>query len=242
MFPGKGKAPVTTGVLAHARRLERGNGTERTMFFSDAVFAIAMTLLALDLKLPDLPADITRDGFNQMLLDRIPSLAAFILSFVIVGRTWLTHHRRFNGINAYDGKLQVGNLWMLFFVVFLPVPTSMLFQGGPETPWPPVLYAFTVAGLVLTGSWTWRHAYSAGLMHEWVDEPLYRLILHGADPVWVVFVLSIPVAFVDPEWAMYAWILLWPVSVVHGKLGMAKFVRADEGVLPAGSGNAGQGS
>ncbi|MDJ0312216.1 hypothetical protein [Arthrobacter sp. H35-D1] len=83
-----------------------------------------------------------------------------------------------------------------------------------------------MAGLMLAGSWTWQHAHNAGLLHEWVDEPLYRLVLHGTDPVWVIFLLSIPVAFVDPVWAMYGWILIWPLSVVQGKWRMRQFVRA----------------
>ena len=225
-FAQHAKEPAAAGALAHARRLQHGAQTERTTFFSDAVFAIAMTLLALDLKLPELPADITRHGFDQVLLGRVPSLAAFVLSFVLVGRLWLTHHRRFSAIMAYDGKLQVGNLWLLFFVVFLPVPTSMLFREAADSPWPPILYAVTVAGLMLAGSWTWHHAWKAGLLHDWVDAPLCRLVLHGTDPVWAIFVLSIPVAFLDPVWAMYGWILIWPVSVVHGKWRMRQFVSA----------------
>jgi uncharacterized membrane protein len=177
-----------------------------------------------------------------MLVDRTPVLAAFTLSFVLVARICLTHHRRFNGISSYDNKLQVGNLWMLFFVVFLPVPTSLLFQDGSITPWPPVIYALTVAGLVLAGSWTWRHAYRTGLMHKWVDGPLYRLVLHGSDPVWSVFLLSIPVAFVNPSWAMYSWILIWPASVVHGRWQMALFVQAANREHGAGSGNPTQGT
>ncbi|WP_186759571.1 TMEM175 family protein [Arthrobacter alpinus] len=118
----------------HAGRLDRGRETERTMFFSDAVFAIAMTLLALDLRLSDLPADITVRGFESVLVDRVPALAAFALSFVLVGWTWINHHRRFNAIVSYDNRLQVINLLILFFVVFLPGPTTILFADVPSTP------------------------------------------------------------------------------------------------------------
>lgn len=189
------------------------------MFFSDAVFAIAMTLLALDLRLPDLPADITVRGFEAVLVDRLPAMAAFALSFVLVGRTWINHHRRFSAIVSYDNGLQVINLLILFFVVFLPVPTTMLFADVPSTPWPPVIYALTIAGLNLSVGWLWRYARKASLLADWVDEPLFRLVAGGTVPIWVVFLASIPIAFINPTWAMYFWIVLWPVSISRAGCG-----------------------
>ena len=214
-------------MLEHARRLDHGAETERTVFFSDAVFAIAMTLLALDLRLPEVPADISVQGFESVLMGRLPSLAAFVLSFVLVARTWLHHHRRFNAIASYDNKLQVINLLTLFFIVFLPVPTAMLFADVPSTPWPPVIYALTIAGLNLSVSWVWRYARKAGLLAGWVDDPLFRLVEGGTAPTWVVFAASIPIAFINPTWAMYSWIMLWPASTIHGRLRMRAFVRAE---------------
>lgn len=209
---------MSSRTAGYARVLQSGTNTERTVFFSDAVFAIAMTLLALELKLPDVPADISEKGFNDMLLGRLPSLAAFILSFVLVGRAWLSHQHYFNAIKAYDNKLQLLNLLMLFFVVFLPVPTAVLFQPGPNTPWPPIIYALTLAGLNLSLRWTWSYAYRANLMHDWVDPDLFKWVLGAADPVWIVFLLSIPLAFIQPSLAMYFWILIWPATLIRGRL------------------------
>lgn len=218
---------IRADVLKHARRLDHGVQTERTVFFSDAVFAIAMTLLALDLKLPDLPADITAQGFNSVLVGRVPSLAAFALSFVMIARTWIHHHRRFNAIKSYDNKLQSINLLTLFFIVFLPVPTAMLFADVPRSPWPVLIYTLTIVGVNLSVSWVWRYARKASLMEDWVDEPLFRLVEGGMVPTWVVFLASIPLAFVNPTWAMYSWIILWPVSSIHGRLRMQAFVKAE---------------
>lgn len=227
-------------ITAHAQRLQHGPETDRTVFFSDAVFAIAMTLLALDLKLPAVPSDISEQGLNDVLRERLPSLISFALSFVLVARAWLTHHHHFNAIAAYDNKLQVRNLVMLFFVVFLPVPTALLFQPGPTTPWTPAIYALTLAGLNLSLRWTWAYARHAGLMQAWLDEPLYKSVLRTADPVWAVFLLSIPVAFISPSAGMYSWILIWPASMVHGRLRRAKFAKEEAALYEAGM--AGEGS
>ncbi len=228
--------------MANALQLRRGSETERTMFFSDAVFAIAMTLLVLDLKLPAIAPDTTAEELRSLLLDQLEPLAAFILSFILVGRLWMNHHRKFAAIQRYDGTLQGINLACLFFVVFLPVPTSLLFQANGQSPWPPVLYALTVSGAFLGLDWLWIHARRAKLMHDWLDAALYRLVLHGTDPVWVVFLLSIPVAFANPVLAMYSWLLIWPVSMLHGKWQMARFLRDGEAAHGAASKNAGAGS
>lgn len=213
--------------------MRHGAHTDRTVFFSDAVFAIAMTLLVLDLKLPAMPADITGAQLNRILLEQRDPLAGFILSFVLVGRLWISHHRLFNAIKSYDAGLQVINLVALFFVVFLPVPTSLLFEANSQSPWPPVIYAVTISGSFLSLNWLWRHAYRAGLMHPWVDYPMYRLVLRGQDPAWVVFVLSIPVAFIRPDFALYSWILIIPVSVALDKYRKRQFVRAESARLDA---------
>ena len=228
-------------VAVHAQRLRRGTETERTMFFSDAVFAIAMTLLVLDLRLPAIDSNTTADELRLLLLDQLEPLAAFILSFILVGLLWLNHHRKFTAIQGYDGTLQVINLAALFFVVFLPVPTSLLFQASSQSPWPPVIYALTIAGAFASMSWLWAHAHRARLMHGWVDPALYRMVLHGTDPVWAVFLLSIPAAFLSPAWAMYSWILIWPVSVVHGRWQMARFARTASAGPAEASSNADDG-
>lgn len=214
--------------MAHAQRLRSGTEIERTMFFSDAVFAIAMTLLVLDLKLPAMDSGTTAAELRDVLLDQVGPFAAFILSFVLVGRLWMNHHRKFKAIKNYDPALQSINLLALFFVVFLPVPTSLLFQANAQSPWPPVIYALTISGSFVSLSWLWAHAHKAKLMHDWVDAALHRMILHGTDPVWAVFLLSIPVAFLSPVWAMYSWILIWPVSMVHGKWQLARFLRDEQ--------------
>lgn len=229
---------VADPVQAHVGRLDHGSNTERTEFFSDAVFAIAMTLLVLDLKLPDLASSTTAAELQDVLLDHVGPLAAFLLSFILVGRLWLNHHRKFVAIKGYDARLQGINLATLFFVAFLPVPTSLLFQANGQSPWPPVLYALTVSGGFVCLRWLWAHARRAKLMHGWVDPVLYRIILHGTDPVVAMFLLSIPVAFISPVWGMYFWILIWPASVLHATLRRRRLLRAGAVREDAGQGPA----
>jgi uncharacterized membrane protein len=91
--------------------LERGNEIERTVFFSDAVFAIAITLLALEIRLPDVADDPT--ALQEALIGLWPKFFSFLISFWFVGNYWVAHHRVFHYIRAYDRRLLLINLLFL---------------------------------------------------------------------------------------------------------------------------------
>jgi len=118
--PQRESAPREESV----ERTERETG--RVEAFSDAVFAIAITLLVLDLRLPSGPPDPT----NQQLLDELtqpwPHYLAFVTSFAWIGAIWINHHRIFTLIRRIDGALLLLNLLLLFGVTLLPFPTSVL--------------------------------------------------------------------------------------------------------------------
>lgn len=220
------KPDISERIEASANLLRHGPNTERTIFFSDAVFAIAMTFLALDLRVV-FPEHASTDGINEVLVAKIPGFIGFVLSFFLVGNTWLTHHRRFRGITSYDSRLQFINLALLMMVVFLPVPTSMLFEQPGLSPWPIVIYAFTTWAIYFALGWLWHYAKRAGLLDPSVSDALYRYTLTSTLPVAIVFLLSIPIAFINPVAAMYSWILISPFSIVFGSFSKRRFVRAE---------------
>ena len=98
---------------------------ERLTFFSDAVFAIAMTLLVIEVRLPELhPA--TDRSLVQALLDLLPNYIGFIISFLVIGRFWTGHHRLMAMITAADPALVRANLLLLMAIAFMPFPTAIL--------------------------------------------------------------------------------------------------------------------
>ena len=163
------------------------------MFFSDAVFAIALTLLALDLKLPEgLPAEHVDDA----LVAALPQLLAYALSFLIIARTWMSHHADFAGILGFNVNLGRLNLALLFFIAMLPGPTSVLSDYGDDpTPWPSVLYAANIAAVYLTMAAIWGYAKHAGLMDRDTAARRYRKVINARMAGAVVFLVSIPAAF-----------------------------------------------
>lgn len=99
---------------------------ERIILFSDAVFAIAITLLVLEIKLPEAGHLITDAEFDNGLLQVVPRLIGFLVSFFLIGFYWTTHHRIFAHVIRYDHMLLRLNLLLLLFIVLLPFSTSLL--------------------------------------------------------------------------------------------------------------------
>src|SRR5215210_2931111 len=97
--------------------LERGNEIERTVFFSDAAFAIAITLLALEIRLPNVADDPT--ALQEALIGLWPKFFSYLISFWFVGNYWVAHHRVFHYIRAYDRRLLLINLLFLMWIVLL---------------------------------------------------------------------------------------------------------------------------
>ncbi len=228
-----GDDAVARQVDASLNALRQGTDVDRTIFFSDAVFAIAMTLLVLELRIPDLGGNVRADEFAQAAAEKIPAFIAFLLSFALIGITWLTHHRRFKAVTAYDTRLQVLNLGLLFFVAFLPVPTGMLFQHSGNSPIPPMLYAATIAGMFGMLDLTWWHTHRAGFLAPTVSPALYRFAAAALRPALIVFALSIPLALVSPSAAEYSWLALLPLAAVHGRWQKRRLVRAERARLRA---------
>jgi len=98
---------------------------DRIIFFSDAIFAIAITILVLELKIPQVPHDqVTNQILTEKLVDLIPKFAGFIVSFFIIGLFWTIHHRIFGYVTDYDDRLVWLNLMYLFFIVIMPFTTG----------------------------------------------------------------------------------------------------------------------
>jgi len=204
-----------TGVADRYRAvLSRGEGTERIAFFSDAVFAIALTLLVLDIRLP---SGLTNDELLPALLDLWPEFFAFVLTFAILGINWISHHRKFRVIERFDGGLIWINFAFLMFVALTPLPTSILSDYAPALP-AVVFYAAVVAALGLLQLAMWVYARRRGLMSDAIDPELYRYTSRSIAIPPAVFLVSIGIAFLDPLIAMFSWALIWPLGAVVNRI------------------------
>src|SRR5579859_164154 len=103
--------------------------TNRLEAFSDGVIAVAITLLVLNIKIPEVPSPdklLDERHLRDFLLNQWPILFAFVTSFLTIGIMWLNHHRVFKHIKRTDTGLLMLNLLLLLTIVFVPVPTALV--------------------------------------------------------------------------------------------------------------------
>jgi uncharacterized membrane protein len=98
---------------------------ERMILFSDAVFAIAITLLVIEIKIPELDHEKVTDGqLANALGHLLPKFLGFFISFMLIGVYWSVHHRMFGFVTSYTRKLLMLNLLFLFFIALMPFSTG----------------------------------------------------------------------------------------------------------------------
>ncbi|RFA08795.1 hypothetical protein B7R54_05800 [Subtercola boreus] len=200
--------------------LKSVGNTERLQYFSDAVFAIALTLLVLEIALPEIQ-DPTNLTINEGLLDLWPKFLAYALSFGVIAINWAGHHRKFAVTTGFDAGVVWIDLLLLFLIAFLPFPTSLL-SDYPGYVTPVILYAAIVSAISLVQFWLWSYAYRKSFLDERIDRSIYRMVRADLLVVPVVFIVSIPIALLPFDWAafaaMYFWIVTWPANIVIGRL------------------------
>ena len=178
-------------------------GKTRVEAFSDGVFAIAITLLVLNLSVPE---HIHGDDLTKALLEQHQDLAAYVISFAVIGRFWIVHHRFFGSVVGFDGRLLSLNLFYLGWIALFPFSAQVLGDHGGDTG-AIVLYALNLSGIALVGTLMAADARRAGLARMSSEEAREgqrrALIVAG------VFLASIPVAFVNPHVAPLLWLALF---------------------------------
>jgi len=120
---------------------------DRLLFLSDGVYAIALTLLAVELVLPETAADLDGGDLLAALLESWPKVLAFLTSFTVIANFWVGHNVLFQHVRRFDGGLMWLALLQLLCVAFIPFPTSVI--GGHIGD--PVAQQFYFATLLLTG-------------------------------------------------------------------------------------------
>lgn len=137
--------------------------THRIEAFSDGVFAIAVTLLVLEIKVPSQETVLSR-GMTIALLELWPSYLAFLISFITILVIWSHHHWIFAAIRRADLVLVYWNGLLLLFVTFVPFPTGLLAEYllHPEAKVAASLYTGTFLAISLVFHGLWLHASKQG--------------------------------------------------------------------------------
>ncbi len=181
---------------------------ERLIFLSDGVFAIAMTLLAVELALPEVTSSEGTADLAHRLLALGPRYFSYALSFLVIASYWRSHQRTLRYVVRLDGRFVWLNVILLMCIAFLPFPTSVLGSYASDVA-AVSLYAGTLAitGLVVLAMWLYAaHDYrlatrelTEGQIHHFVARALCAPLF---------FVLSIGIAQFNTDAAKYAWLAI----------------------------------
>jgi uncharacterized membrane protein len=181
----------------------------RLVAFTDGVFAIAITLLVLNFNEPSGPDS----KILHQLTDQWPSVLAYFLSFAVIGRFWLVHHRVFATVRRADAGLVMLNLVYLAFVVLIPFTTEVLGDFSDTTE-AVILYSGVLGGVAMFNWLMIRHALVRDHVHP--DQRDRTAPFGGAAALVnpAVFIASMPVGIVSPLAAELMWATLaigWPL-------------------------------
>lgn len=197
---------MTAGEPEHGVEEEGSAGYQRTVAFSDGVFAIAITLLVLGLGVPDLPEAKSAEELPGALRELGPQVMSYFIGFAVIGAFWIGHHRFFDVLRRFDSTLLLLNLAFLSFISLMPFTTGVFGRYG-DVESAVVLYAVNViAASALDTAMLWV-ALRRGLLEPSHGGAPRALLLANFFP-GLVFLCSIPVALVDPGAAPYTWLAL----------------------------------
>ncbi len=188
-------------------------GMDRIVFFSDAVFAIAITILALDIRLPEAAAHASNAQLFNDLLSIWPKYLGYFISFLSIGNFWIIHHRQYRYIERYDTRLMFVNLLVLMSVAFIPFPTSVISENGNRTA--TILYALNASLVGVFSALLWAYASYKKRLIAPDTEPavVHRGIVRNLIAP-AIFLLSIGLAFLDPDLAKFSWLAIAPAAVL----------------------------
>ncbi|WP_411968536.1 TMEM175 family protein [Haloferax sp. YSSS75] len=184
--------------------------TDRLLALTDGVIAIAITLLVLDITVPELRPGTPSTVLVELVSEQGPEFLSYVLSFLVIGWYWMLHRRVFIHIDEHDNGLVVLNLVFLLMVAFVPFATSVL-STYPEQ-FGTMFYAGVLALTGLSLLLLWGYASRHDILEEGLTSRLVVLQSARFLASPLVFVLSIGIALVSPTLAVLSWLLLVPIN------------------------------
>jgi uncharacterized membrane protein len=184
---------------AEQQRSDRWFDVERTIAFSDAVIAVAITLLVVTLDVPD----VDNQELGSALADLGPKIIGFVASFWVIAGFWIQHHQFGKRLKAIDGRLMRINLFFLFAISLTSFGTA-LFGSYAANTLALTIYTFILIAVGSSMYWLWRYAYRHHLIEGEIAsadrDPLASVVRT------IIFLSAIPIGLLTP-WAPLVWTL-----------------------------------
>ena len=205
MKPADAKPASTPG--------EPTSATSRLEAFSDGVFAIAITLLILDVKAPEVGTVTSSANLWHTLAGQWPGYVGYLMSFLVIGITWVDHHLLFNYIRRSDRVLLLLNLLLLMGVAFVPFPTALLsrsLQGKAGQDVAAFVYSGTLlaSGIAFNTLWWYASRRNPALLDPTVSPQQVRTLTRRS-LIWpLVYLASMGLTYYSVEASLIIYLLL----------------------------------
>ena len=201
-------------ATAQSSSPDAGRDRDRIVNLSDGVFAIAITLLVLDIRVPDIPENLVAGKLPGELLSLWPRYLGYFLSFVSISVFWIIHHSIFRSMRTYDRNLLYLNFLFLMVVAFIPFPTALLGEYGNHQ-LPVAVYAATLAvGRLFLTAIYWYSMRNDRLLAEPQNPATVRFLLVRGVTIPAVFLLSIGVSFFSVSAAIWTWFIMIAIDAI----------------------------
>jgi uncharacterized membrane protein len=185
--------------------------TARLISFSDGVFAIAVTLLVFNLKVPQIPPASVHQLLQGKIIAMLPNFTTYVLSFLIIAIYWTFHHHMLNMVTRMDTPFLWMNIWYLLMISFMPFP-SMLIGSYPRETLSFIFYLCTVIGVGSLSMLMLGYAsYKNRLINREHSLAIVKYLFYRQFTNIFIFLLAIPLAFFQLRWAEYYLFILFPV-------------------------------
>jgi uncharacterized membrane protein len=182
----------------------------RTSALTDGVIAIAITLLVLDIVVPEIPDALVSEELGSALWELRPQVFGFVLSFVVIGYYWMTHRLVFSNLRTIDIPLMLINLFFLLMIAFMPFAASLLADYVPNG-----LAVACYAGVMAIAGFSQLlmvvYPSKMGHFHATVEPSHVRLVAKKVAVAPIIYLIMVPVAFLN-GWVALGLLVFIPIA------------------------------
>jgi uncharacterized membrane protein len=204
---------------------------ERMILFTDAVFAIAITLLVIEIKAPEIHHNFTQQQIQAQLASLVPKFIGFLVSFFVIAIYWRSHHRLFSFIKDYDDKLIWLNFLFLFTIILMPF-SSAYYSENTDFNLPFYFYCCNVAATGLANYFMLHYIikHKERIAEGFNEQKVRQLARWRTLVVPAIFIFGIVLTTILPKgisiFSRLTPMLIWPAMIILNKRFAAKRVVA----------------
>lgn len=191
--------------------------TKRIETLVDGIFAIAMTLLVLNLVVPEITGPLSEAVIRSSLSTLYPKFSIFVLSFILLAVFWNLHHRAFHYINKADNGLLWLNIIWLLFIVMVPFSQTLIGEYG-DFAISHLVYNLNMMGIALFIALSWYYAVNRNLIDKNIDKTQLSKMGRGYLAFIFIALLAVTLTFIIPGWTSLTYILIIPIEMINHRL------------------------